>query len=181
MQQQIQCVHEALWPVCLCKHLLGCRRGRISERFLSKLLYTCSELKFTFTSDLIFAGIITFFQETYCHCLYLKRYCRVILILAACQRSFNRGAVENAQILTLADVSFFEMSLILFPSICLSTDTHTHTNTQLTMSLLRSHVRGGRRALNHFLFIFYWSISIWELKSCFSSVYHKEAHDTSRP
>lgn len=45
MQQQIQCVHEALWPVCLCKHLLGCRRGRISERFLSKLLYTCSELK----------------------------------------------------------------------------------------------------------------------------------------
>lgn len=73
------------------------------------------------------------------------------------------------------------MSLILFPSICLSTDTHTHTNTQLTMSLLRSHVRGGRRALNHFLFIFYWSISIWELKSCFSSVYHKEAHDTSRP
>lgn len=103
------------------------------------------------------------------------------MILAACQRSFNRGAVENAQILTLADVSFFEMSLILFPSICLSTDTHTHTNTQLTMSLLRSHVRGGRRALNHFLFIFYWSISIWELKSCFSSVYHKEAHDTSRP
>lgn len=42
--------------------------------------------------------------------------------------------MENTQILTLADVSFFEMSLILFPSICLSNDTHTYKHTAHNVS-----------------------------------------------
>lgn len=145
----MQCVHAALLPVCLCKHLQGCQPGHIYERFLAKLLHRCFKQKLQSEiwgiSNLqvtSFSLTLLLFQQTYWHCLYLKCYCQVILFSPACQWWFNRSTAIYTHSLPLADVSFLNHHSFCF-SLYVFLNTPTCINvghTQLTMSCLSSHI-----------------------------------------